>query len=117
MALVDSAVMVGISDHPFVDRIIGRSPGTICIHLGIIFLYTKASKTKTVWEISLGSHPLNHEPVVPLLGTFWLNKTRKNSFKLVPVYLRVKYNYDFFNNGLEKSLLHVLQLTVFEFFW
>jgi len=31
--------------------------------------------------------------------TFWLNKTRKNSSKLVPVYLRVKYNYDFFTKS------------------
>ncbi|MEA1887988.1 MAG: phage integrase SAM-like domain-containing protein [Bacteroidota bacterium] len=31
--------------------------------------------------------------------TFWLNKTKKNSSKLVPVYLRVKYNYDFFTKS------------------
>ncbi|MBW1612886.1 MAG: site-specific integrase [Deltaproteobacteria bacterium] len=31
--------------------------------------------------------------------TFWLNKTKKNASKLVPVYLRVKYNYDFFTKS------------------
>jgi hypothetical protein len=31
--------------------------------------------------------------------TFWLNKTKKNSSKLVPFYLRVKYNYDFFTKS------------------
>ncbi len=31
--------------------------------------------------------------------TFWLNKTKKNSSKLVPIYLRVKHNYKFFTKS------------------
>ena len=31
--------------------------------------------------------------------TFWLNKTKKNSKNLVPVYMRVTQNYNFFNKA------------------
>jgi hypothetical protein len=31
--------------------------------------------------------------------TFWLNRVKKNSKNLVPVYMRVTQNYDFFNKA------------------
>ncbi|MCK4817384.1 hypothetical protein KA005_16560 [bacterium] len=31
--------------------------------------------------------------------SFWLNKTKRNSRKQVPIYLRVVYNYDFFTKS------------------
>jgi len=31
--------------------------------------------------------------------TFWLNKTKKNAKKLVPIYIRVKHNYNFFTKS------------------